>query len=448
MAGLLETIIKPFKRGVKAKIPTRETRVYPQIVQLGNRPSNTRFLYKPTPRNLRYFGHTPFARRAINTIKNPIALLDWEITPLDGIEANSELDRQIQVVTDCFRHPNNDDSFSTFIEQLVEDFIHGAAATELQLSSDPVRPLWMYPVDGLSIQIFPGWTGRKINEPRYAQVIGYGTAFGGGTICELRNDELMYIRPNGSSATPFGFGQLEIAFNTINNLLGVAEFAGNVASNQRSSILLNLPPMGLESLEAFRSYWLNEIEGQGKVGIVAVEPSGRTDEKKLGGLEVHRLYPEGDAGMFLEYQSFLLRTIAAAFDISPQNLGLESDVNRNTAEVGEDRDWNTAIKPTASKIAMHLTRDAIHTKLGFSQLQFKWKGIEREDEQAQADIYATYYQNNATTPNENRMMRGQAPLENGEWGDMLYADVEIAIADAKAKSTAAAKPKPAAGKKK
>ena len=45
---------------------------------------------------------------------------------------------------------------------------------------------------------------------------------------------------NASTATPFGFGALEMAFDTINNILQVAEATGNVVGNQRSSILLDL----------------------------------------------------------------------------------------------------------------------------------------------------------------------------------------------------------------
>jgi hypothetical protein len=40
--------------------------------------------------------------------------------------------------------------------------------------------------------------------------------------------------------TPFGFGPLEMAFDTINTILQVAESTGNVAGNRRSSILLDL----------------------------------------------------------------------------------------------------------------------------------------------------------------------------------------------------------------
>lgn len=162
------------------------------------------------------------------------------------------------------------------------------AAVELQLGGDQILPLWMFPVDGLSIQIYPAGGGR--DEARYAQVVGYGTAFGGGTVAELRNDELMYVKPNASTATPFGFGPLEIAFDTINNILQVAESVGNVAGNQRSSIMLDLGEGYTQGdLDAFRSYWMNEIEGQGRVPITAISSGGRSDEKSKRGVEVLRL---------------------------------------------------------------------------------------------------------------------------------------------------------------
>jgi hypothetical protein len=423
--------------GRKPKIPHRETRPFPQVLQIGQRGQKHKFLYKPTPRNLRYFSHNPFCRRAINAIKNPIAMLDWEIVPIDGVELNSELEKQIETATNCFAHPNVDDSFSTFCEQVVEDYLIGAAAVEVQLSGDKLRPLWMFPVDGLSIQIYPAWSGHK-NEARYAQVIGYGTAFGGGTVCTLRNDELIYIRPNGSSATPFGFGPVEIAFNTINNLLGVAEFDGKVASNQRPSIAIDLGEgYTADEMQEFRRYWTDEIEGQGKVPIVAMHSSGHSDEKSKRGLDVQRLYPEGDDGMFLQYQEFLLRTLAACFDLSPQNLGIEADVNRNTSETAEDRDWAQAIKPCAFKLQQHLTREALHGKLGFSQLRFQFAGLDREDELATAQIFKIRYEANSITPDEFRGKLGERPMETsgGEnWGSLTWADAQIAMNDAKSAS--------------
>jgi hypothetical protein len=212
--------------------PVRETKRYPNLIQIGRVNRLNQLVYKATPRNLRYFSRTPYPRRAINAIKNPIKLLQWDVAPIDGVEWNSELKKQAELATVCFQNPNEADDFQSFIEQVIEDYLIGAGAVETQIGNDTIRPLWMWPVDGLSIQIYPDWDGTA-STPRYAQTLGYGSEFGGGETTWLRDDELMYLRPNPNTATPFGFGPLEIAFNSIARLLSVGEFAGNVAGNAR-----------------------------------------------------------------------------------------------------------------------------------------------------------------------------------------------------------------------
>ncbi len=419
-------LIKPGRLGRRRREPTRDSIPFPTLRQVGNLTSNKRVIYKPTPRNLRWFAKSPYARRAINAIKNPIALLDWDIVPLDGVEMNSELERQIEVATYCFNHPNGDDSFRTFAEQVVEDMLHGAGAAEVRTSSDPLRPLWMWPVDGLTIQIYPGWTGRA-NEARYVQIVSYGNFVGNGLgqQVQLTDEELMYIRPNPTSATPFGLGPLEIAFNTISRILGVSEFAGNVATNARPSVGLDLGEgAGEETVSAFRAYWRNDVEGQGQMPIWGMQTTGA--DGKARGPTVLRFYPEGDAGLYLKYQDFLKREVAIAFDLSPQNLGVDADVNRSQGEVNEDRDRGHAIKPSAHLLESHLTRHALHRALGFSQLQFRFRGIDQEDELNLAKVYEIEYRNNAASPAEYRERRGFKASEN-PFSDMLYADVQIAM---------------------
>jgi hypothetical protein len=442
--------LKGRRVGRRAHEPKRDTIAWPNTRQLGSVGSNKRILYKPTPRNLRFFGKTPYARRAINAIKNPIALLDWEIVPMKGVDMNAELQRQAEVAAYCLDHPNADDSFRTFAEQVVEDVLLGAGAAEVQLSGDEMRPVWLWPVDGLTIQMFPGWEPGS-RDARYVQTIGYGNFAGNasGQQVMLRDDEMIYIRPNPSSATPFGTGPLEVAFNSISRILGVGEFAGNVASNSRPSIGLDLGDgAGPETIAAFRSFWRTEVEGQGNMPIWGMNATGA--DGKTRGPSVLRLYPEGDDGLYLKYQEFLKSEIAVAFDLSPQNLGVERDINRSTGEVAEDRDRNHAIKPMAHLLESHLTRHVLHRLLGFSQLRFQFLGIEEEDELNLAHVYAQEYQWNAVTPNEYRSRRGMPPSDN-PFADMLNADVEIAkmaargageVDDPDLKPNATAKPKP------
>lgn len=403
--------------GRTRKVPQRETEAYAKLMNLGSvRFQKDRPLIKPTPANLRKFSRTVYARRAINRVKGAVASLEWEIAPKKNVKLSPELKRQIEITTSCFQSPNTDDSFRTLLEQIAEDYlIFGAGAIEQAAGGDKMRPLWMWPVDASSIQIFPGWEGDK-NEARYAQVMGYGNV-GGVAGIQLRNDELIYIRKDPNTNDPFGVGCLEIAFASINRLLGVADYAGNVASNGQPENLLVFEGMSKEQLESMRGWWRDEIEGQGITPMIGGK-----------GATAIKLHAGKDEALYLKYQELLIREIATAFEINPQNLGVEADVNRNTAEVAEDRDWDGAMIPMAHNIGAYLTREAIAMKLGYSQVEFKFLGLDRDDEQQLAKVYQTEYQSNAVTPNEYRARRGLPPMQS-EWGDLTYADMQLAIAE-------------------
>ena len=414
--------VKRRKLGRPMTAPKRDTVAYPNLVQIGRVNNYMGLVYKATPRNLRYFSRQPYPRRAINAIKNPIKMLEWEIMPIDGVDMNPELERQVEIVTNCFLHPNESDDFQSFVEQVIEDYLIGAGAIETQLGGDPSRPLLMWPVDGLSIQVHSDWDGKGSSK-HYAQTIGYGSEFGGGEAVQLTDNELLYIRPNPNTATPFGYGALEIAFSTIARLLGVAEFAGNVAGNSLPTIGLDFPGVSSEELISLRNFWRNEVEGQGMTPMFGTRNGA---DGKTSGIEVLRFHPEGDTALYLKYQEVLIREIAAAFDLSPQNFGVERDVNRSTSEVSEDRDWDQAIKPCAHDISKNLTRHCINRLLGFSQLRFRFIGLDREDELATNQILAIRYKNNTVTPNEWRDRFGEDPMDS-QWADMTAADVEVAM---------------------
>ena len=414
--SLLAQLIRKLRIGRRRQEPRRQTEPYPRTFQLGvAQGTRERPTFKPVARNLRYFAKTPYARRAINSIKDPIANLEWEIVPVKGVDLNATIKKQIEIATYCFDHPNHEDSFRTLLEQTIEDYLAGAAAIETEIGSDPERPLWMWPVDGLSIQIFALWDGSP-NQARFLQTYGYGSLGNLPSDGILLNDQdLIYIKPNPTTSDPFGFGRLEVAFLSIARQLGAVEFAGLLASNAKPTSLLNFAGVDGDRLEGFRQYWRNEIEGRGMMPITGMKEA-----------EALRLYPDGDDALYLKWQEFCIREIGTAFDLSPQNFGIERDVNRNTSEVSEDRDWDQAIKPTASALQSHFTRQALHRKLGFYQIEFKFVGLDREDEKATAEIYQIYYKNNAITPNEQRERLGMEPSDN-EFADMTAADVEIAV---------------------
>jgi hypothetical protein len=224
---------------------------------------------------------------------------------------------------------------------------------------------------------------------------------------------------------------MEVAFNSIANQLATAKFSAKLAGNALPPFMLDLGEVSSRTVQTWRSYWTNDVEGEGKIPIIGTElVDGQAGAGKSRGLNVARLYPEGDKALYLEYQAFLRTEIAAAFDISNMSLNLERDINRSTGEVMEEREWTQAIRPMANMIASSITRKIIWDAMGFTQIGFKWKGVEREDHEKTSTVNQRLYSINALTPNEIRHKYGEPPSDS-YWADKTKADVDIAVAAAR-----------------
>ena len=380
----------------------------------------TEAMPKPTPYNLRRFSETPVARRAINCIKDRIAGMRWRVQPRSGyaLEALPDGAQRVRILTDNFDAPNPDDSFRSLAEQVLEDIIVGGygaievqvnpeweQAAEFLLRENPhvsrkardmghpgaqALPLVLWPVDGASIRMNLEWDGSP-QAQRYVQVSNQGSSQ-----IQLADNELIYIRLNPRTHTPFGLGRLEVAFETINAFLSAHRFASRLASNTVVQYALWLQDLTPEHHERLIRWWQDEIEGTGKVPILSAESKP----------EVLRFGGGTDADLRLQWQEFLLRVVADAFDLPPFYLGVERDVNRSTAEELNDLAFRQAIVPTARLLAEHLTRDAIGKKLGWSDLEFVFADVDATDPLEEAQIQQILLQNGVLTVNEVRRMRG------------------------------------------
>jgi hypothetical protein len=438
---IAETLRGAWRRmaGVSAGAPTdeqmtkrRRTSALPSIFNSYG-PFNDA-MPKPTPYNLRRFSETPIARRAINCIKDRIAGMRWRVQPRQGysIESIPNGAERIRILTDNFDAPNPDDSFRSFSEQILEDIIVGGfGAIEVQLNPGweagllrtdenphlwqkrpevghpagqpsaavPTRalPLVLWPVDGASIRVNLLWDGSPTSQ-RYMQINDQAAT---AQQIKLDDDELIYIRLNPRTFTPFGLGRLEVAFETINAFLGAHRYASRLASNTVVQYALWLQDLTPEHHERLIRWWQDEIEGTGKVPILSVESKP----------EVLRFGGGTDADLRLQWQEFLLRVVADAFDLPPFYLGVERDVNRSTAEEYNDLAFKQAIVPTARLLADYLTRDAIGKKLGWTDLEFAFAELDTTDPLEEVQIQQILLQNGVLTVNEVRRMRGLGPME-------------------------------------
>ena len=234
--------------------------------------------------------------------------------------------------------------------------------------------------------------GRNSGEARYGQAqLG-----GGSAAVTLRDDELMYLRMNPRTYTPFGLGPLEVAFETVNTFLGAHRFAGKLASNSVVQYALWLNETTPAQHERLIRWWQDEIEGTGRVPVLSSEQKP----------EVLRFASGTDADLRLNWQEFLIRMVGDAFSLPPMLLGLERDVNQSTAAEQADEAFRSAVVPLANLVAEHLTRDLFAKKLGWREFEFVFNELDSRDVMTEVQIQTTLLKAGVLTVDEVRAMRG------------------------------------------
>ncbi len=364
-----------------ATMGERKTAMLPSILspyQVGR--SGQSALPKPTPANLRKFAETPVVRRAINVVKDKIASMDWQVRVRRGYEAATVADAEarMNVLRRCLEEPNASDSFRVLWEQVLEDLLVGGfGAVEMEATGDPLRPFHLWAVDGATIQIDSKWDGDP-EKPRFAQATGQ---LGREGLVPLRDDELMYVRLNPRSHTPFGLGRLEVAFETVNQFLSANRYAGRLASNSVVQYALWLNEATPEQHDRLIRWWQDEIEGTGRVPLLSCEQKP----------EVLRFAGGTDADLRLQWQEALIRMIANAF-------------MANEA-------FQSAVVPVAKLVAEHITRDLFAKKLGWREFEFCFNDLESRDEMQEMQLQTALLSAGVLTVDEVRQMRGLAPMK-------------------------------------
>ncbi len=284
-------------------------------------------LLKMSPYNLRRMSRTPVPRRAMNMIKGAIISLTADVRPIEGVEVKDKKEQaeRIRIAKQIFHHPNNDDSLQTFTEQGLEDYLvlRCIRGRKLGLTVDPRRPLKMWPVNVESIRLMPAWTESTPDMPRYVQMTGLKGERGA---LAFYDDEMMYLKDNPSTDNPFGLGCMEIAFQSVNDFLGVQGMSGRAGTDQvHKTWLWWLSPQPDTTMQIVRRHIQNDLEGQAKISLISGAPKP----------DVVEVSPVVIEDLLIPWQEMLIRMIANGFNMSAMALGIEHDINRAVGETPE-----------------------------------------------------------------------------------------------------------------
>jgi phage portal protein BeeE len=377
----------------------RKTQALPSVLSPYQPPSsNANALPKPSAASLRKFAEMPVARRAINLVKDRIASMDWQVRVRRGFDPTQieDLQEKLAALRSALEQPNTSDSFRTLFEQVLEDtLVGGFGAVEMKPTGDASKPFELWAIDGANIQVDPRWNGDP-STPRY----GFQTGrVGTKAVTPLLDAELIYVRLNPRTYTPFGLGRLEVAYESISQLLSANRYAGRLASNSVVQYALWLDETTPEQHDRLIRWWQDEIEGTGRVPVLSCE-------KKP---EVLRFAGGTDADLRIAWQEFLIRMIGNAFDLPPMLLGLEADVNQSTASEFADEAFQSAIVPVARLLAEHISRDLFGKCIGWPEFEFLFNDLESRDEQGELNIQIQLLNAGVLSVAEVRAMRGLPP---------------------------------------
>lgn len=354
---------------------------------------------------MRQFSESPIPRRALDYIKNQVSALHWDIVPKDGSSPNARQKRDIAKVRAIIEAPNSHESYRTFIEMIVEDMltIGYAAIEKRQWATNPDKPFVLYPIDAASLQLYTNWRGEP-NKPRYAQMLKNGAHV------DFLDDQLMYIRYNPRTNTPWGLAPLETAATTIEYLLNTQATAARETSNSTKRKIIDFGvDVDKEQLKEIRMWWHSEVEGRGHQPIIG---SGSAKTLELGAAN--------DEALFLKWQAFLITQIANAFGLDAQKFGavLATKSNGDTMDDASDEG---AIRPLASSLAAAINREIVQA-LGFKDIEFRYRWTSNlQDRKSLAAIHQIYGQGDIMTIDEIRQELGRPPLPNGK-GEYTVAE--------------------------
>ena len=345
------------------------------------------------------------ARLAINTLKHEVVKTKWAIVPVDPKKVPDR--KKVKELEQFFNFPNEDENLRTFLLKFVEDLLVMDAGTIELVKNAGGTLAEMYHIDGATIKPAIDVHGQLI-EPAYLQFMPLNNT--AKPDAEFNSDELIYVMQNPQGDIKnygYGLSPLEGVIMVATNILNADNYNGSFFEvGTLPPLLINLgDDMAQSEVEAFRAYWKAEIEGK---------PWKTAFLGGAGKPEVMKLQDTSNRDMqFMEYQLWLSRLMTAAYEISPQDIGITMDINKATAETQREISKAKGYRMILELIKETFTQKIIWKNFGYTDLMFDWQDVDLADALARAQVFAIEASAGAVSINEYRKEIGKDPIKGG-----------------------------------
>lgn len=345
------------------------------------------------------------ARLAINTLKHELVKTKWSIVARD--QKDSPDDKRITEVEKFFNFPNPDDNFRTFLLKVVEDILSLDAGCIEMVTNGKGNLLEMYYVDGSTIKPAIDIHGI-MSDPAFYQYMPLNNTE--TPDASFSKDELLYIMQNPQGDIKnygYGLAPIEGVLMVATNILNADNYNGSFFDvGTLPPLLINLGKnMPRTEVENFRAYWKAEIEGK---------PWKTAFYGGAEAPEIMRLQDNSNRDMqFYEYQTWLAKLMCAAFEISPQDIGLTMEINKATAETQREISKAKGYRTLLEVLEETFTQGIIWKRFGYDDIMFKWQDVDSVDELKRAQVWAIESKTGARSVNEYRKEIGLDPIKGG-----------------------------------
>jgi hypothetical protein len=347
--------------------------------------------------HLRAFSNVELCRLAIETRKDQIERLDWQVRPRDGRKPRQDAQERINKAEKLLRKPDGVMPFATWLRVLIEDLLVLDAPTVERRRSRNGKLIALDYVDGASIKCLIDDNGRRplAPDPAYQQVIK------GRIWNSLSTDDLIYLPRNPRSGHMYGFSPVEQTIVTLNTIM--RRQAGQLAHFTDGNLpagLINVPEGWTAAQVKDYQDWMD-----------AKFAGNLAERSKLLWAPFGSKYQAfKDAPIKDEFDEWLARVICFAFSLPPT--AFIRQMNKSTADSDEKRAMEEGCVPL-QLWAKRLFDGVIQDDLGFTDLEFSWKTTVEVSPEVQAKIDDMDLRNGKRTLDEVRDASGLDPIPGG-----------------------------------
>lgn len=360
-------------------------------------------------RQLRNLSRDPVVRKAIQVAQDYIVSLPYSI---DVVGGRGKYTKQIATITNVVEHPNLIHDRRTFLNMLLDDaIVLDNMAVEMDKSSDSTHPIYLYPVDGSTIQNVLPVDYCDPDAVRYAQIQQDGMQY-------FTANDLAVFRRNSFSYDSYGLSLVQECFKYLQYYIDNCEMSNDMSTNRTSEFLISLGEnVKPEEREQFEQYLRNDIEGTGRLPVVA-------GSKSVTSTQIRAINRDN---LGIPWIDRLTNIVAMTFGMSPESLGITVANDRNTLEDQENTMLNHLIKPYAGLIEDLYNRYVIKPMGldGILRFRFVYEATEQQKTVKSKRLVEEYYRG-AITENEFRSAMGYEQ-STSPYANMTYPEKTATI---------------------